>query len=69
MNGRTPRGGAALGNDVTRIALAAAALGGNAQFKLNFVKAHTRVGVASDFTIRDAVTYTNNHDYKAVVAG
>jgi hypothetical protein len=41
--------------------LATAALGGYAQLKLDVVKTHARVGMAGNFTVRDAMADTDNH--------
>ena len=43
----------ALGHHITRTALTPAALGGHAQFELDFVKAHVRTGVVGNFAVRD----------------
>ena len=51
----------ALGHHIARTALTPAALGGHAQFKLDFVKAHARTNVASDFTVRDPAADTDDH--------
>jgi hypothetical protein len=34
----------------------------NAQFELDFLKAHTSTGVAGNVAIRDAVANTDDHD-------
>lgn len=51
----------ALGHHVARTALAAAALGTHAQFKLDFVKAHAGPGMAGNFAVGDSAADTNNH--------
>jgi hypothetical protein len=51
----------ALGHHIACAAFALAALGGHAQFKLDFVKAHARTNVASDFTVRDPAADTDDH--------
>lgn len=53
--------GAALGHDIARAAFTLAALHGNAQFKLDFIKAHSRMGVASYFPVRNPAAYTDDH--------
>ena len=57
--------GAALSNDFACAALALAALGGNAEFKLHFVEAHAGAHVACDFTVGDSAAYANDHGLKA----
>ena len=54
-------GGMALGHHIACAAFAAAALGANAQFKLDFVKTHAGTGVAGDFTVGNSAADTNNH--------
>lgn len=54
----------ALRHDIAGAALAAAALGGNAQFELDFVKAQTRPGVAGNFSVRNSAAYTDDHGGK-----
>ena len=61
MNGGYWLGGAALCDDIARAAFAATALRGNTQFKLNFVKAHARMRVACNFTVRNPAAYTDDH--------
>jgi hypothetical protein len=51
----------ALGHHITRTALTPAALGGHAQFELDFVKAHARTGVAGDFAVRDPAADADDH--------
>ena len=51
----------ALGHHIACAAFALAALGGHAQFKLDFVKAHARTGVAGDFAVRDPAADTDDH--------
>jgi hypothetical protein len=53
--------GAALGNDIARTSFALAALGGHAEFELDFVKAHPGTRVARDFSVRDPTAYTDDH--------
>lgn len=53
--------GAALCYHVTRAVFAAAALGGNAELELDFVKAHSRTGMACDFTVGDTAANTDDH--------
>ena len=69
MNGGYWLGGAALCDDIARAAFAATALRGNTQFKLNFVKAHARMRVACNFTVRNPVANTNNHGDRLKAAG
>jgi len=45
----------------TRTVLAAPAPGGNTQFKLDLIKAHTRLRMASDFAVRNPVANADNH--------
>lgn len=54
----------ALGNHIACAAFAPAALGGNAQFKLDFVKTHAGTDVAGDFSVGNAAADTNNHGNK-----
>lgn len=54
----------ALRHDIAGAALAAAALGGNAQLELDFVKAQTRPGVAGNFSVRNSAAYTDDHGGK-----
>ena len=51
----------ALRHNLACAALALPALGRDPQFKLNLVKAHARARMLGDLTIRDTVTYANNH--------
>ena len=67
MNGGYRLGGTALRDDIARAAFAAPALSGNAQFKLNFVKAHARMRVACNFTVRDPAAYTDDHGYRQLL--
>ena len=53
--------GIALRDQIAGTALASAALGGHAEFHLDFVKAHSGARITSDFAVRDPATYTNNH--------
>jgi hypothetical protein len=53
--------GVALGNDIARASFALTTLGRNAQFELDFVKAHPGARMASDFTVRDATADTDDH--------
>lgn len=64
VHGRALGAGTTLRDDVTCVTLTTTALGGYTQFKLDFVKTHPRMCVASNFTVRDAMAYTNNHGYK-----
>lgn len=54
-------GCAALGDHITGAAFAAAALGGDTEFELDFVKAHAGPGMADDVTVRDAAANTDDH--------
>lgn len=54
----------ALRHHIAGAAFAAAALGGNAQFELDFVKAQTRPGVAGNFSVRNSAAYTDDHGGK-----
>ena len=51
----------ALGNDIPRASFALAALGGHAEFELDFVKAHPGARMASDFAVRDSTAHTDDH--------
>lgn len=51
----------ALGNDIPRASFALAALGGHAEFELDFVEAHSGARMASDFTVRDSTAHTDDH--------
>jgi hypothetical protein len=57
-------GRAALRHDIAGAAFAAAALGGYAQFELDFVKAQTRPGVAGNFSVRNSAAYADDHGGK-----
>ena len=61
MQGRNRCLGAALRNQITGGTFAAAALGGDTQFKLDFVKTHASPGVAGDFTVGNSAADTNDH--------
>jgi hypothetical protein len=52
---------AALGYDFPGTTFALAALGRDAQFKLNVAKIHTSFGVANDLTVRNSSANTNDH--------
>lgn len=56
--------GAALCHHIAGAAFTLAALHGNAQFKLDFIKAHTRVGVACYLSVRNPAAYTDDHGCK-----
>jgi hypothetical protein len=60
-------GRAALGDHITGAAFAAAALGRNAKFELNLVKAHACAGMANYFTVRDAAADTDDHGGGSVI--
>lgn len=51
----------ALRYNITCAAFTSPALGGQARFKLNVVKAHTRLGVPGDFSVRYIAADTDNH--------
>ena len=51
-----------MGHDVTCAAFATATLGGHPQFELDIVKTQTGLRITRDFTVRNSVAYTNNHD-------
>ena len=53
--------GAALRYHVTCAVFAAAALRGNAELELDFVKAHSCTGMACDFTVGDTAANTDDH--------
>lgn len=52
---------AAFGDDITRAGFAPTTLGGDTQFKLDFIEAQACVRMSRNFAIRDSVAYTNNH--------
>ena len=54
----------ALAHQLSRTTFAVAALGGNAQLELDFVKAQTRPGVAGNFSVRNSAAYTDDHGGK-----
>ena len=58
---------AALRHHVTGAALAATALGGNAQFELDLVEAHASAGMAGNLSVRNPAANTDNHDGKQAV--
>ena len=53
--------GAALFHQFAGTAFAATAASGNAQFKLDVVKAHAGVRLAGDLAVGHSVADTNNH--------
>jgi hypothetical protein len=57
----------ALGDHVTRTTFALAALGGDAQLKLDLVKAHASAGVAGDVSVRNSTADANDHGQTFVV--
>ncbi|BEU97127.1 hypothetical protein ACDW_28320 [Acidovorax sp. DW039] len=59
-------GAAALRHDIAGAAFAAAALGGDAQFELDFVKAQTRPGVAGNLSVRNSAAYADDHGGKHI---
>lgn len=67
MNGCDRMGGTALGNHIACAAFAAPALHGNTQFKLDFVKAHTRMRVACYFSVGNPAAYTDDHGYRQLL--
>ena len=52
---------AALVHDVAGAGFALAALRGNAQLKLDVIKAEPQLGMADDLTVRNTVTDADNH--------
>ena len=52
---------AALCHDIAYTTFALAALGGNTQFELNFVKTHAGTGVTNDLAVRNSAAGANNH--------
>jgi len=67
VDGRDRMTGTALGDDIACAAFAAPALCGNAQFKLDFVKAHPRMRVACYFSVRNPAAYTDDHGYRQLL--
>lgn len=65
--GRNGMAGTALCDYITRAAFAAPALHGNSQLELDLVKAHTRMRVACDLSIRNPAAYTNDHGYRQLL--
>lgn len=53
--------GVALGNDLTRASFAPATLGGDAEFELNFVKAHAGARMACNFPVGDSAADADDH--------
>jgi len=53
--------GAALGHHVTRTTLAAAALGGHAEFELNLVESHAGTRMPRDLAIGNSATHADDH--------
>jgi hypothetical protein len=51
----------ALRVDLTSAAFALPALRCNTKLQLNIIKTHARARMACDFTVRDAMAYTNYH--------
>jgi hypothetical protein len=62
--GRHGLGCAALRHHIPGTTLAPAALHGDTQFELDFVKAHASVSVACDLTVGNPATYTDDHGYR-----
>lgn len=62
MQGRNRLCGAALRHHVPGATFALTALRCNAQFELDFLKAHTCTGVAGNVAVRDAMANTDDHD-------
>jgi len=58
---------AALRDDIPRAALALTALGGHAEFELNFVESHAGADVACDFSVGDPATDANDHGRRAAL--
>jgi hypothetical protein len=54
--------GAALRHHVAGAAFALAALGGNAEFELDLVKAQACTGMAGNFAVRDSAADANDHE-------
>ncbi|GGH55426.1 hypothetical protein GCM10010975_12980 [Comamonas phosphati] len=64
VDGCNRMAGAALGHHVARAAFAAAALRGNSQLELDFVKAHARMRVACYLSVGNPAANTDDHGYK-----
>lgn len=53
-------------HDIACAAFAAAALGGYAQFELDFVKAQTRPCMAGNLSVRNSAAYADDHGGKHI---
>jgi hypothetical protein len=56
----------ALGHNIACATFALAALGGNAEFELDIVKAQPGTYMTGDFAVRNPMAYTDNHGGKRV---
>ncbi len=58
---------AALGDHIARTSFAAAALGGNAEFELHFVKAHPGACITRNFSVGHSAANADDHGGRAAM--
>lgn len=61
--------GVALCHQIAGAAFTVAALGGNTQFQLDFIKTHACPGEAGNLAVRDAVADADDHGETGLIAG